>query len=425
MISSHTDNGTAFHYSWIIVFSCFFISGGGVGILINTLGTFIKPVSEAMGYTRAQFSLVSSLTTFAGMFTYPLWGRYIGKHSIKKCMIITGILISVLLVCFSFCNRLWQFYLCALLIGTMTGSISSLPVTTLINNWFKDSRGLATGLGSCGSGLAMVIIPAVSNIITRSGWRVAYIFIGILFFLIIDITAIFLLHDKPADKGLEPYRANNRKQKLRIDVYHGITLAEAKKTISYRVMLLIAFFAGAVNNSITSHIYAFASDLGYTAGLASIMASIQMLCMMLSKLSLGFVFDKLGLKVGVLISVFGYFIAATCFSIAGFFPAFVVIGVICAGVGAALPAMSMAYSMRQLFGDKEYSAICGLMLSFTFLGNTVGTTVTGLIYDILGSYSVAWAALGFISLLMAGLFLVVFSKRKKESVLEVGREIQS
>ena len=33
------------HYGWVIAVCCMFISGGGIGILVNTLGIFIKPVS--------------------------------------------------------------------------------------------------------------------------------------------------------------------------------------------------------------------------------------------------------------------------------------------------------------------------------------------------------------------------------------------
>lgn len=406
------------HYGWVIAVSCFFLSGGGVGIIINTLGTFIKPVSEAMGYTRAQFSLVSSLITFAGMFAYPLWGRYFSRHSIRKCMIVTGTLISILMVSFSFCQRLWQFYALSLLIGCMTGSISSLPITTLINNWFDDCRGIATGLASCGSGLAMIIIPVVSLIITSDGWRAAYRFVGILFFLFIVTISVFILRDRPEEKSLKPYKSDKIITKPSVSADHGITFAEAKKTVSFKAMLLVAFFGGVMNNSIVSHIYAFTSDLGYSAVLASVMASVQMLALMLSKLTIGFVFDRLGLKTGLLLSVFGYLISAVCNAVASLSPVFIVISVICAGIGGALPAMSIAYSMRQLFGNREYSAICGMSLSFTFFGNTVGTSVTGLVYDIFGSYQVAWISLIVIAIITAATFSFAVRMRNKELLAE-------
>ena len=109
-------------YGWWILIACFFLSGGGVGILINSMGTFIKPVSEALNYSRAKLSLATSLSSFAGMLLYPVWGSYMKNHSIRKAMICTGFLIPLVFLAFSFCRQMWQFYLCAILIGCMTGS---------------------------------------------------------------------------------------------------------------------------------------------------------------------------------------------------------------------------------------------------------------------------------------------------------------
>lgn len=402
------------HYGWIIVLACFFLSGGGIGILVNTLGTFIKPVSEALGFTRAEFSLSTSLSSLATMLTYPFWGRYISRHSIRKSMIITGVLMSALIFAYSYCRELWQFYLCSFLLGTMTGSASTLPLTTLINNWFDDSRGTATGLGTCGSGLAMLIIPAVSYIIVNVGWQGAYRFTAIILFLLIELFAIFVIRDRPADKGLKPYSKGEKMPSSELDGF-GINVNEARRTVSYKLILIIAFLSGVINTGITNHMYAFVTDMGYSTGFASTMLSVQMFCMMISKLSIGLVFDRFGLKTGFLLSVYAFAIAAACFIVAGFSAAFVILGAAGAGVGAALPAMSMAYSIRQLYGGRDYSAICGFMLSFTFLGNTVGTSLSGIVYDLTGSYIGAWIILLAASILMSVLFSCVLKLRRKET----------
>ncbi|MCI8477901.1 MAG: MFS transporter [Oscillospiraceae bacterium] len=399
------------HYGWIIVLACFFISGGGIGILINTLGTFIKPVSTAMGYTRAQYSMVTSLSHITAMITYPLWGWYLRKHSIRKAMLVTGALIPMLLLGFSLCSQLWQFYLCALLLGMMTGSFSTLPVTSLVNAWFDDLRGTATGLGSCGSGLAMVMIPAVSAVITAYGWRTAYRFTGLTFFLIIEFCAILLLRDKPQDKGLLPYRKAGTTEEIR--PVWGITRTQALKSTCFWLFLPIAFLSGACNTSITNHIYAYLTDLGFSTATASVMVSLQMLFLMLSKLSLGLIFDRLGLRAGMLCSISAYGLSAVFLFLGRVTPPVIYLGLICAGIGSALPAMSMAYTTRQLFGSREYSANCSVVLSAVFFGNTVGTSFTGWIYDRFGSYAPAWGMVLCMSTTMGVLFFAVLSAHRR------------
>ncbi|MBR1457652.1 MAG: MFS transporter [Oscillospiraceae bacterium] len=406
-----TKRGKIF-YGWWIAIACFFLSGGGVGILINSMGTFIKPVSEAMGFTRAQFSLSTSLSSFAGMFAYPVWGAYMKDHSIRKAMLVTGILIPVVLMGYSFCTQLWQFYLCSILIGLMTGSVSTLPITALINHWFEDARGTATGIGSCGSGLAMVIVPMVSAIITSQGWRMAYRALGIVFFLVIEGAAFFVLRDKPADLGLTPYRREENRAAELPPVW-GLSRAEALRTASFRLFLVLGLLSGTVNTSIVNHTYACLTDIGITAARASAMISLQMLVLMLSKFSLGIVFDKAGLKTGFLLSVAGYALAGAFLFGAAYLQPLAYAALICSGVGSALPAMSMAYVARSVFGNKDYSGLCGVMLSLVFLGNTIGTTLNGYIYDVTGSYQLGWVLVVLEAAAMAVLFFLVLKTAKK------------
>lgn len=405
------------HYGWVIAVCCMFISGGGIGILVNTLGIFIKPVSTSLGLPRAEFSLVTSLSSFATMLTYSYWGRHIAKHSIRKTMIVTGALMSLLIVMYSFCTQTWQFYVCALLLGSMTGSMSILPVTTLINRWFDASRGTATGISSCGSGLAMFIIPAVSAIIVNYGWRKAYVFVGIMLFLLVEVVAVFFLRDQPEDKGLKAYgvgeSAISSEKKLT-----GISLKEAKHTTSFKLVVFVAVISALCNTAITHHVYAYVSDLGFSAAFASIMSSLQMGAMMCSKLIIGVILDRVGMKIGLWISIFGYFMAAACLLAGKFAVAFVVAAVVCAGIGAAMPAMSVAYSLRRLYGSKEYSTIAGFTLSFTFLGNTIGTSMSGAIYDATGNYDLSWIIIMASSVLMLVILSLALKAHAREGIEE-------
>lgn len=406
-----------FHYGWIIAVSCMFISGGGIGILVNTLGTFIKPVSTALGLPRAEFSLVTSLSSLSTMLTYSFWGKHIAKHSIRKTMMITGSLMSILIVLYSFCNHMWQFYVCAILIGSMTGSMSILPVTTIINRWFDAYRGVATGISSCGSGLAMFIIPMVSWIIVNYGWRSAYRFVGILLFVLVEVVVVFFLRDRPEDKGLKAYGVSE--DEISSETMHtGISLREAKKTTSYKLVVFVALLSALCNTAITHHVYAYVTDLGYSAGFASLMSSLQMFAMMVSKLLIGVILDRATLKTGLHISIGGYFLASVFLLSGRVSIIFVIMAVIGAGIGAAMPAMSIAYTLRKLYGSKEYSAIAGFSLSFTFLGNTIGTSMSGLIFDLFGTYDVAWILVAAACMGMAFLLHIAFNCHKKENIAE-------
>ena len=380
--------------------------------MLYSLSTFIKPVSEALGFSRAQISLVPSIITFSGMFVYPLWGKLIGSWSIKRTMTVTGILMPLAILGYSFCSKLWQFYLLSVLLGIMMGSISTLPVTTLVNRWFQDSRGTATGLSTAGGGLGMVMIPVISATIVHYGWRVAYRVTALMLFLLIEVSAVLLIYDHPSDKGLEPYRkGNSLAPHVKIT---GITLAQAKRSGSYFLLLLITFLSCMANNCITQHLYAFATDHGFSPAFASSLSSVHMFFMMFSKFGIGYVFDKLGLKVGITISTTAYIICAVILLLVPGSAVAIVLAAASVGIGSALPSMSTAYMLRSLFGNREYTRLCSYMLSFAFLGNTAGTSISGLIYDLTGSYSAAWILVIVTLVLVDVAFVRMLRLRQKE-----------
>lgn len=404
-------------YGWWILIACFFLSGGGVGILINSMGTFIKPVSEALNYSRAKLSLATSLSSFAGMLLYPVWGSYMKNHSIRKAMICTGFLIPLVFLAFSFCRQMWQFYLCAILIGCMTGSISTLPITTIINNWFEDFRGMATGIGTSGSGLSMIIVPIISAVIMRYGWQNAYRTLGLMYFFVIVPLCFFIIRDKPEDVGLTPYVKPDAKgpDSGSESAKWGLTRSEALKNDAFRYYLLLSLMAGLINTSIINHTYAFMTDIGMGEKHASLMVSLQMLSLMVSKLMLGTIMDKKGLRFGFMLSLYGYVLAGMFLMLGAYYTPMAYFAVVCSGIGGAIPAMSIAYTTRHLFGSREYSALCSVVLSFGFLGQTMGTTINGIIFDLTGSYKLGWLLVMAEALLMILLFLTVLKKTAHQS----------
>ena len=356
--------------------------------MLYSLSTFIKPVSEALGFTRAQMSLVPSIITFTGMFVYPVWGRLIGTWSIKKTMTVVGILMPLAIFLYSFCYRLWQFYILSAFLGIMMGGISTLPVTTLVNRWFHDSRGTATGLSTAGGGLGMLTIPIISTTIVHYGWQSAYRVTALMLFILIEVSAVFLIYDYPSDKGLQPYQRDDSSTPL-VAIF-GLSFEQAKKSKSYFLLLLITFLSCTANNCITQHLYAYATDRGFTPAFASSLSSILMFFMMLSKFSVGHVFDRLGLNFGIRISTTAYVLSALLLLFAPAYRIGIILASVAVGIGSALPSMSTAYMLRSLFGNRDYTRLCSIMLSFAFLGNTAGTSVSGAIYDLFGSYSASW-----------------------------------
>lgn len=74
-------------YGWSVVLGCAVVCGCNIGVLSNTVGVFLKPVSMELGVSRSQIALYSSIFSMVGMLAAPFQGRLMERYSLKKLMV--------------------------------------------------------------------------------------------------------------------------------------------------------------------------------------------------------------------------------------------------------------------------------------------------------------------------------------------------
>src|SRR3989339_1117308 len=93
-------------YGWWIVVGAFFLNFAGIGIIMNSMGVFIKPVSESMGFTRGGFTLYFTIAALSMMVMAPVMGKLLERYDIRFIMTICTTLMSVSFALFSQCRTL-------------------------------------------------------------------------------------------------------------------------------------------------------------------------------------------------------------------------------------------------------------------------------------------------------------------------------
>ena len=141
------------HYAWVIMVACLVLSGAGSGIFNSTLGVFVRPVCEELGFDRGSFQLYSTIFYISNLILMPFYGSLFQRFSFRKIALMGSVMLAAAILGYSFSRTLWQFYLFALLSGLFFNGISIMSVGILINRWFIDRRGLASGVAFSGSGL--------------------------------------------------------------------------------------------------------------------------------------------------------------------------------------------------------------------------------------------------------------------------------
>ena len=409
-----------FFYGWIIVLCCTLLMAVGTGIFVNGVGIFVKPVCEDLGFERGTFTLYTTITSVLSMLAMLVFGELYRKkpRRIRLYIAIGGLTGCLVFFGYSLSSKLWHFYTLSAIYGCVATTLAGISVTTLVNNWFVDKRGLATGLAFAGSGVsAAIMTPVLTTVVTDYGWRMGYRTMSLVSFIIL-IPAMLLIRLEPSDKGLLPYGvtphpSEEDKRSIPVIEQTGLTRAQAVKTSSFYFQSIGIFCLSLAGMGISNHAISYFTDIGYSPLTASTAMSLVMTIMIGAKILLGAVFDKIGSVRSAILT--GLCMIASTLSIrfagAGAFMPYVFS--VCFGFGYSTLTVPYSYLIGQNFGTREFSSIYSLICTLGSLGGGIAATLTGMLYDRLGSYYPVWT-IYFVLACLALTFLFLASKTAQD-----------
>jgi MFS family permease len=312
----------------------------------------------------------------------------------------------------AFINNEWQLYLFFGLIVGIGVSGLVVPMQSTIARWFTKRRGLMTGIILSGVGLGQIIMPPLSSqLILSQGWRNTYIILGIMALVVALIVTQFLRR-APAKEVelLDGYREDNQTP-LNSDG-QIFTLKEALRTTQFILLFGITLCFGFIMHAITLHIVPHALDLGLSPMIAASILSIIGGLSMAGRIVMGGSADRIGSKRSIVIVLVLTITALFGLGIYGDLSLIYLFSVLFGlGYGGmiALPSLITA----ELFGLRAHGAILGAVIFGGTIGGSIGSIVTGRIFDLTGNYSSAFmlsAILAFVCLIL-GLLLKPISKQ--------------
>ena len=409
-----------FFYGWIIVLCCTLLMAVGTGIFVNCVGIFVKPVCEDLGFERGTFTLYTTITSVLSMLAMLVFGELYRKkpRRIRLYIAIGGLTGCLVFFGYSLSSKLWHLDTLSAIYGCVATTLAGISVTTLVNNWFVDKRGLATGLAFAGSGVsAAIMTPVLTTVVTDYGWRMGYRTMSLVSFIIL-IPAMLLIRLEPSDKGLLPYGvtphpSEEDKRSIPVIEQTGLTRAQAVKTSSFYFQSIGIFCLSLAGMGISNHAISYFTDIGYSPLTASTAMSLVMTIMIGAKILLGAVFDKIGSVRSAILT--GLCMIASTLSIrfagAGAFMPYVFS--VCFGFGYSTLTVPYSYLIGQNFGTREFSSIYSLICTLGSLGGGIAATLTGMLYDRLGSYYPVWT-IYFVLACLALTFLFLASKTAQD-----------
>jgi MFS family permease len=391
-------------YGYIVVVASFFIMVVNYGTA-NAFGVFFKPVLFEFGWTRAMTSGAFSLAKLVQGLLGIVMGGLTDRFGPRVVMTLCSFLLGLGYLLMSRISTPWHLYLFyGVIIGAgMSGAF--VPLTSTVAKWFVERRSMMTGIVLTGIGTGTLIAPPVaSRLISAHDWRVAYIILGGAVLVFIALAAQLLRRD-PTQVGQRPYGRTKEEESRLTSGTPAFPLREAIYTSQFWLVSFMFLSLGFCIFAIMVHIVPHATDLGIsTSSAANILATIGGMSIV-GKVGLGIVADRIGNRWALII---GFILMST--SLFWLMPAreawmlylFAVVYGFAYGGSTTVESPLVA----DLFGLSSHGLIMGVTgLGFT-IGAGAGPFVAAYIFDVTGSYQMAFLICAVVSLV--GLILTVF-----------------
>jgi MFS family permease len=303
----------------------------------------------------------------------------------RRMVLLGGCLLAIGLFGSAFATTLWQVVLLYGVVMTLGANCISMVVfAPLISRLFVARRGMAMSMLQSANGFGRAIsVPIAQLMVSDMGWRHAYLLqAGVMAVLVLPLAALF--------RGAEqtPIAKTNRDSAPERDW----SVAQAIRTRHFWLLSLVYGLTSIGSFLVSLHQLAFAVDRGFDPLYAAFVVGLGSLLALPGVILTGTISDYIGRE--------GAAILAYMISIIGVGAALLIdsadqhvlfwVHACCFGItwGARGPAITA--KTADLFGGPRLGTILGLITIGSGLGAGLGAWGAGFLFDLTGSYQLAF-----------------------------------
>lgn len=344
---------------------------GSIGS-VYAFSLFVKPISEHIGKSQGQVQFAFSLAIFFLGMSAAFCGELVEKNIHKSS------LISMLCFCGGLILTGWAMNLKSLIllyigygitmgVGLGLGYLS--PVKTLML-WFKDNKGLATGISVCAFGFASSLASPLITYLTNH-YSLERTFITLANIYLFPMFIAHWLLKKP-EGWVEPQTKSD---------FKSLTMFKDKTFVFIWLMFFINITCGLAVISTASPML---TELHYKPERIALVVSVMGIFNGVGRLAFSAISDYLRKRIYIYYAIFGIsIVTALC---AGFIHATTFIALIliswCYGAGfSCLPTL-----LSDRYGMKNISKIHGLTLSAWAMAGLCGNQLAVFVQKSTGKY---------------------------------------
>ena len=387
-----------------------FISGGRA-LFFYSFTAFFNPIVDEFGWSYAAISFAASLRSIEGGLASPVVGYATDRWGARTLLLIGSVLTGLGFILLSRVNTLWSFYVLFVFLSISFSLICPVPGWTALANWFQRYRGTALGIISTSIGLGGVLVFAVNWLIETVGWRDTMVIIGIGTW-VIGIPASLVVRHRPEPYGMAPDGKNfaplplnpvtdgaGGAEKNSSEERREYTTRQAAATSSFRILALIVTLSTGTVHALTVHVMPYLTIEHFDRSTASLVAGLVIFSSAFGRFGMGwlaaYIESRYLIAISLMLQALGLLVLSVTDTM---WEAVVFVLLFGPGFGGVITLRLTLQA--EYFGTKSFGSIQGLMMAIAIIGTMSFPYLTGLYYDMVGTYRSSWVV-------MAGLIAAV------------------
>jgi OFA family oxalate/formate antiporter-like MFS transporter len=362
---------------------------------------FVQPLQTATGWQLSEIQFAFTLFILFQTWVQPLDGWLIDRLGPRKFISAAGLLCGLGWAGMGFATSLPMLYTLYCLAGIGAAFVYSGSIGSALK-WFKERRGLASGIMAAGfGGGTALFIPIIQWIIASSGHRAAFAATGLVQGLVILTVAQFLRY--PAEQSTAAKATAITAQSVG---RRHFTTMEMLRTPQFYFMYLMFVLMATGGLLVTANAGPMSRSWGLTAAALTLATTLSPLANGASRIFWGWTSDRLGrentmILTFVLQAICLYLVVALGSRSGAWFAFTLVLVYFTWGqIYSLFPATCGDY-----FGSKHATSNYAVLYTAKGVASIMGGWVAAMLYEQTGSWSMGFYGSALMALIAAGMAL--------------------
>ena len=366
-------------YAWLRL--ALLLALGAIGSAAMWVASVAVPqMQAAFGVSRAAATLPYTATTLGFAVGGILMGRLGDRFGVLAPVLAGTASLALGLALGGFTQSLAQLAVVQfVLIGMLGSSAFFGPLVADSSMWFRRRRGIAVAICACGNYVAGAIWPPITQrMFDAIGWRETYLWMAGVTLVAIAPLAIAIGRRRPPAQSAS----------VAVSAAHHVAGLGSN---ALQVLLALAALSCCVAMAMPQvHIVSYCGDLGYGPARGAEMLSLMMAFGIVSRIGSGFMADRFGGMVSLMIGSIAQAVALFFYLFFTSLPSLYLISAMFGLFqGGIVP--SYAIIVRETMPASEAATRVGIVIFASVVGMSFGGWISGVIFDLTGSYAAAFA----------------------------------